>query len=114
MSTIARILARFMWMPISTAPKQEKLLVSYRPYRHPWVTTAAYYAEKTLEASDERYDDGDDEGFVPAGWYEVGCESETFWALTKDPTHWRSLPRAHRGAVALPRQERLPITKVGE
>ena len=94
MSAIARLLARFMWMPISTAPQQVKLLVAYRPYRNPWVTTAAYYAEKTLEA----YDDytGDDDGFVPAGWYEEGCEAETSWRLTKEPTHWRWVPRAPR------------------
>ena len=105
MNKIAWFLACFMWMPISTAPKQKKLLVSYQPYKHPWVTTAAYYAEKTLEALDERYDDGDDDGFVPAGWYEVGCESETFWCLTKNPTHWRRMPRAHRRSPALTPQE---------
>lgn len=88
-TTISRILAHFLWMPISTAPDQTKLLVIYRPYKHPWVTTAAYYPAKTLEASD---DYADEDGFVPAGWYECGCESETDWCLSNEPTHWRWRP----------------------
>jgi hypothetical protein len=100
MNKLAYFLARFMWMPISTAPKQKTLLVSYQPYKHPWVTTAAFYAEKTLEASDDRYGDGDEDGYVPAGWYEEGCETETFWRLTKDPTHWRRMPLAPRRTLA--------------
>ncbi|PPQ42150.1 hypothetical protein [Rhodopseudomonas palustris] len=76
-------------MPISTAPDQTKLLVIYRPYKHPWVTTAVYYPEKTLEAY---ADFADEDGFVPAGWYESGCESETDWCLSNTPTHWRWRP----------------------
>lgn len=105
MNRIAYFLARFMWMPISTAPKQKTLLVSYQPYKHPWVTMAAFYAEKTLEASDDYNGDcGDDDGYMPAGWYEQGCEAETFWSLTKDPTHWRRMPRACRGSRITPAQ----------
>lgn len=99
MSKIAWILARFMWMPISTAPQNKKVLVSYCPYAHQIIVMAKYYAAGTLSASD--YHETDDE-FAPADWYEEAWENEDLHCLTKDPTHWRRVPRAPRRSPKLP------------
>lgn len=97
MNKLAWFLARFMWMPISTAPQNRKLIVNYRPYGRPVVTMATYYAAGTLDASDNH--DTDDE-FAPADWYEEAWENEDLHCLAKDPTHWRRVPRALRRAPA--------------
>jgi hypothetical protein len=97
MNVIASFLARFMWMPISTAPKNRKLIVSYRPYGRTIVTMATYYTPRQLAAS-ENCDT--DEDFAPENWYEEAYENDDLHCLTKDPTHWRYVPRALRRASA--------------
>lgn len=89
----AWFLARFMWMPISTAPQNKKLLVTYQPYGRRLVVMATYYAEFTLDASD---DHETEDGYAPADWYEEAYENENLHCLAKGPTHWRRVPRAPR------------------
>jgi hypothetical protein len=38
------------------------------------------------------YDEGTDETYWPAGWYEWNQHEETHWALDDEPTHWMPLP----------------------
>jgi hypothetical protein len=91
MNKIAWLLAKFMWMPISTAPHSKKLLVCYWPYGRKILTMAKYYPAGTLNASDNS--DTEDE-FAPADWYEETWEYDDLHCLSVDPTHWRRLPRA--------------------
>lgn len=103
MNKLAWFLARFMWMPISTAPQNKKMLVIYRPYHHQIIVMAKYYAAGTLAASDDNYDTDDE--FAPAGWYEEAWENENLYSLTKDPTHWRRVPRTIRPGPEHPSQQ---------
>lgn len=91
MEFVNKLLARIMWRPIVTAPRGRKVLVTYTPYHRPLVTVAKFYPDGTLEAGDDYETES---GFAPEGWYEEAFENENLMMLTRDPTHWRSLPKA--------------------
>ncbi len=86
----AALAARCEWQPISTAPRNRKIIVGYTNRLGNWRTVMGqFYAADTLVANDD-YDDA----YAPEGWYEK-CESNPdgyIYQTEESPTHWLPLP----------------------
>lgn len=80
------------WQPIETAPEGGKIIAGYFNHGGKWRSfMARYYKAGTLESLNW-FDESDESGYAPAGWYE---ESETHEELLPiSPTHWQPLPAA--------------------
>lgn len=77
------------WLDISSAPKNQKVLVAYQNDLGNWrIVTACYHTQ--LEWSDE-YGDHEQE-YAPEDWYEENDSSEVIYPTSRKPTHWRPLP----------------------
>lgn len=85
------------WQDISTAPKNQTVLIGVYNRNGKWVTAKArYIAEKTEIAIKKRifgdYDEATDEYYCPEGWYE-DVSSETgrdygYILMSERFTHW--------------------------
>jgi Lar family restriction alleviation protein len=78
------------WQPIESAPKNRKVLASYRNIMGNWrVITACYHTELPWSEDQDCDDDGE---YAPEGWYEESDSSETIYPTAHLPTHWMPLP----------------------
>jgi len=84
------------WRPISTAPKTRTVLVGYYNELGNWRTVKArYYPPGSLELDENAidYDDPDDDGYAPEGWYEETETHDHVLRLEIEPTQWMPLPK---------------------
>ena len=80
------------WQPIETAPKGKKLLAAFQNEQGHWRTiTARYYLPRTLDCDEAAYDQGDEDGFAPEGWYEESETHDNILPISR-LTHWQPLP----------------------
>lgn len=81
------------WRPIDTAPHHQNVLVAYRNEYGNWRRVrACYYGEGEL-MSDDSYDDADEDGYAPEGWYEECDESNFALPISYEPILWHPLPK---------------------
>lgn len=90
------------WMPIETAPKGKKIIVSYKNACGKDRTVFAKYIEKFTEEStcdtecETDYSEDDDTFYLKEGWVELIDNWDEFSSVYFDsaniPTHWMPLP----------------------
>jgi hypothetical protein len=75
-----------------SGPQRKKVLGGFSNVLGNWRTvTACFYPKGTLEAGEDLPDDlVDEDGYAPAGWYELSETHDTIMPITL--THWRPLP----------------------
>jgi hypothetical protein len=84
---IVEHIRRSAWLPIESAPKGKKVIVSYKNTFGKWRRTLAiYFLPDTLESEHT------ESGFADEGWYESSEEYEELAALEFVPLLWAELP----------------------
>ena len=90
-------MSEWIAVTVETMPKAGRFVLAHFRNRAGLsrVVRAMYATEKMLEADDdapdEWYDEGSDQYWAPAGWYEVNYGDERIMRIP-DPTHWQPLP----------------------
>lgn len=105
LAEIDRLRGERQWLPIETAPKMRKIIVSYlNALGKRRCVMACYYKAHSLEMHDDYADVGENdevsgESFAPEGWYEEHDQDSPLMRLQEEPTHWMPIPAAPDATV---------------